>query len=353
MKPKMLYIMCVSWHWIYQRPHILAEQLSHGYEVTVVYPFVLSETGKKAADTEQIRFRRLFHTPFRERNRLGEWLFVTGNRLLTLRDVRKFDYLFLDHPVYARFIPEDYQGKVIYDCMDNHEAMCGYASYARNVRRLESFLAKRCDLLLATSETLKTKMDRLVGGPKCVLSRNGTDAAVYPLKIPEIREHYTIGYIGTVSAWFDFALLTSTGRELSSVTYRLIGPADRIVKSDNLIYEGSVPHDALYDRIRDCDCLIMPFQLNEITLAVDPVKLYEYIAFGKCVISIYYPEIERFRDFVYFYQSAEEFVGLVRSLSREGFPVKYSETQREAFLSRNTWEHRARELMINIDEIQV
>lgn len=325
--------------------------MSYDYEVTVVYPFVLSETGKKAADTEKIRFRRLFHTPFRERNRLGEWLFVTGNRLLTLRDIRKFEYLFLDHPVYARFIPEDYQGKVIYDCMDNHEAMCGYASYARNVRRLESFLAKRCDLLLATSEILKTKMDRLVGYPKCVLSRNGTDAAVYPLKTPKIREYYTIGYIGTVSAWFDFALLTSTGRELPSVKYRLIGPADRIVKSDNLIYEGRVAHDVLYERIRNYDCLIMPFQLNEVTLAVDPVKLYEYIAFGKCVISVFYPEIERFEDFVYFYQSTEEYIALVRRLAREGFPTKYSEAQRETFLARNTWKHRVQELKIEIDRI--
>ena len=43
----------------------------------------------------------------------------------------------------------------------------------------------------------------------------------------------------------------------------------------------------------------MPFKLNDIIRDVDPVKLYEYISMGKPVISVYYKEVNQFRDFVF------------------------------------------------------
>lgn len=352
MRRKMLYIMSVSWLWIYQRPHILAQQLSGDFDVTVAYPYFLAESGRKAKEGKGLAFRRVLHIPFRERNKLAEQVFIKCNEMLVFRDIRSFDYLFIGHPAYARFIPKEYQGKIIYDCMDDHEAMCDYESYACNIRRLERFLIKRCDLLLVTSESLRKKADGIAGYPKSLLCRNGTSVESHPIRMPERKERYEIGYVGTVSKWFDFAMLQSTRQELADITYRLIGPADRTVKADNIIYEGSVSHEHLYERISDCDCLIMPFLLNKLTLSVDPVKLYEYIAFGKCIISVFYPEIRRFQDFVYFYHSTEEYVDLVKRLSREGFPAKYSERQRQAFLAENRWERRAAQIKAAIDEKQ-
>ena len=111
-------------------------------------------------------------------------------------------------------------------------------------------------------------------------------------------------------------------------------------KQERLYYEGVVEHKELYNRIREYDCLVMPFQVNEIVLSVDPVKLYEYISFGKCIISVFYPEIERFGDFVYFYRTAEEYSALLEELTRSGFPPKYSAGQQKEFLSENTWDSR-------------
>ena len=91
---------------------------------------------------------------------------------------------------------------------------------------------------------------------------------------------------------------------------------------------------------RSYDCLIMPFVVNDIVRFVDPVKLYEYIAFGKCIVSIYYPEIERFRDFVFFYRTPEEYRKLLDKLTESGFPPKYTDVQRENFLKENTWNMR-------------
>ena len=93
------------------------------------------------------------------------------------------------------------------------------------------------------------------------------------------------------------------------IQYHFIGPVHqtRLPSHPRIIFEGIVEHKQLYEKTKDYDCLIMPFQINEIIRAVDPVKLYEYISLGKCVISVEYEEIKRFELFVYFYRTQEEY----------------------------------------------
>ena len=46
----------------------------------------------------------------------------------------------------------------------------------------------------------------------------------------------------------------------------------------------------------------MPFVVNDLIKSVDPVKLYEYLAFKVPVISVYYPEIKYFKNMLIFIQ---------------------------------------------------
>ena len=98
------------------------------------------------------------------------------------------------------------------------------------------------------------------------------------------------------------------------------------------------------DALKEMDCMIMPFILNEIVLAVDPVKLYEYIGLGKCIISVRYPEIERFEDFVYFYEDDSSLLNLVENLKLKGYPPKYNEKMQKDFLRENSWKQRIDEI---------
>ena len=104
--------------------------------------------------------------------------------------------------------------------------------------------------------------------------------------------------------------------------------------------------------VKDIDCLIMPFIVNDVVEYVDPVKLYEYISWGKCIIASYYPEIDRFSDFVYFYHSYEEYADLIRKLCKNGFPAKYNESQQKEFLAENTWDFRMDGILQALNECE-
>jgi len=332
--------MSVDWKWIYQRPHILAEKLAQDYDVTVVFPRNIIAADFKVPRKENINFSILWHLPLQEKNeiiyKLSRW--VNHKTIESIND--SYDYIYVGYPLYARYIPESYRGCVIYDCMDNYEAIYADRKRVYRITEQERPLVKRCDLLLASSEVLCRKMNKIANQDKSILVRNGTDIkAVEKVCEPQVKSDYSIGYIGTISRWFDYELIKESIRRINNITYHLIGP-NQAAEQPDVVYHGAVPHDRLGETVKDIDCLIMPFVVNEIVRAVDPVKLYEYIAFGKCIVSVYYPELERFRDFVYFYESCEEYIELLEDMIKKGFPPKYDSSRQKKFLEENSWDLR-------------
>lgn len=337
---KLFYIMGIDWSWIYQRPQIFAEKLANDYQVTVLFPRSVLKWRDNSPTIPNIEFRILWTLPYQEKNivigKIARWI----NRKL-FRDIADFSYVYVGYPLYARYVPEDYRGKVIYDCMDDHAALYPDPQRVDRIIQWENKLIHHSDLIVASSNRLLEKVNSIAGESKGILIRNGVkNADVHELKLAQQKEIYRLCYIGTISEWFDYELLTESLRQVDKIQYHLIGPASTKVLQDGIVYEGVVQHENLGDAIKEYDCLIMPFRVNEIVLSVDPVKLYEYIAFGKCIISVYYPEIERFEDFVYFYKTHEEYIVLLETLKNQGFPPKYSKQQQEEFLKSNTWDMR-------------
>lgn len=343
-KKRLLYIMGIDWQWIYQRPQILAQKLAENYQVTVVFPRSITSQNWKKPVEEGLEFRILWTLPFQEKSKVPGALSEALNRNLW-KDLDSFDMILVGYPLYGRYIPNSYRGKIIYDCMDNHEMLYPYQRGVSKVVEQENRLIERCDLLLVSACKLQEKTDKIAGYEKSRLLRNGTHTTrLSEIKNTDIKEHYKLGYIGTIAEWFDFQVLINSLDSQAAIEYHLVGPVIKSEEHERMVYHGCVEHHKLEDIVKDYDCLIMPFHVNEIVSYVDPVKLYEYIAFGKCIVSVYYPEIERFSDFVYFYKDSKEYNALMEKLVKEGFPVKYSKEQQEAFLKENSWDMRYKEL---------
>ncbi len=295
----------------------------------------------------------LWKLPFQERSKILVTISNWINRKI-FADIHKYDYIYLGYPLYARHIPDTYQGKIIYDCMDNYEALYPLKNSLDKLMALEKSVVKKCDMLIVSSEMLRHKMDQMAGYKKSILIRNGmVPGNIADIKKAKQKEMYDICYIGTIASWFDGDVIRKSLEKKQNIQYQLIGPYEEKAEDKRIIYHGPVEHSRLYETIKEFDCLIMPFKINDIVEAVDPVKLYEYISYGKCIISVYYAEIERFSDFVYFYRTEEEYIKLLDELGRIGFPPKYSKEQQENFLNENTWEQRYKLLKSEMEKLEV
>ena len=87
---------------------------------------------------------------------------------------------------------------------------------------------------------------------------------------------------------------------------------------------------------------VIPFAVNEITMATSPVKLFEYMAMGKPIVTTDLPECRKY-DVVRTAGSAEEFVRAVIECYEQREDNEMKERLRECAWQ-NDWSARAEEL---------
>ncbi len=107
------------------------------------------------------------------------------------------------------------------------------------------------------------------------------------------------GYYGALADWFDFQLLHDTAILRPDWSFLLIGPqyagADAVrdqpaLALPNVRWIGPRPYRELPAWLELFDVATIPFRINDITRATSPLKLFEYFAGGKSVITTPMPE---------------------------------------------------------------
>ncbi len=343
---RLRYIMGIDWTWIYQRPQVFASMLARDWDVEVVYPrsILTLFRARQQVYVPGIRFRILWTLPLQE-----QWAWLRRLVLLwhkwLLGDWKDFSAVWVGYPLYGRYIPNHYSGLLVYDCMDLHKELYPRPQGVGRLLVEEKRLVERCDVVMASSHFLQNYLKRTYQRYGVSLVRNGYDSRELWRygQGKQGKKKYSIAYVGTISSWFDWDVLRVAEEKVPEVEFVLFGPVDKKESMPiltNSSWRGVIPREELGDAVSDCDAFIMPFQVNALVEAVDPVKLYEYIAWGKCIICSYYPELDRFKEFVYFYRDRGAFVDLIANLCGEGFAPKFSQSQQREFLEKNTWEQR-------------
>lgn len=351
-----LYLMHIDWNWIKQRPQFIAEGLSKKYSVDVVYKYAYrnKDYQQNEKNIQNINLNKVFSFP----NKLAKVkLFSKINNWIFRLKVKKIlnatspAYVYITSPLLLKMLPSTFHGNIIYDCMDDHYALEPNCKMKKEVKDNEQKLINMAKYVLVSSVHLKNvllKRYNIINLDKIHVVRNGFKGPILSLSRSKNNSNskvYKIAYCGTISDWFDFDMINKSLTDFNNIEYELIGPIDKsrefaIPENKKIKLIGTVDHDKLYEKIKYCDLLIMPFKLNNVIKSVDPVKLYEYINFDKNILTIRYKEIERFNSFVYFYNDYSEFKNCLMDLIQIDNTLKYSDHMRRLFLQKNTWKAR-------------
>ena len=238
-----------------------------------------------------------------------------------LRDFRfsapRFAYI--NHPYWLRFVGIAQEAHVVYECRDEYSVSDRGVPDPR-MQTLELQLLKQADVVFAASEALHTKMSRLHhnahflsnGVDFGLFSGALSDASVVPeelCKIPSPR----IGYVGGVSEPIvDFGLLEYLSRVRPQWSFVLIGPSagvpESIKKSPNIHLLGTRPHEEVPQHLKGMDVAISPFARNKYTDNLNPLKIWEYLAAGKLVVTTDAVQGQSLRDIVFIAGNREQFL---------------------------------------------
>lgn len=347
-----LFVLHVDWRWIKQRPHWLAEEASRTGDVLVAYR---PHPGRAGLPTNSSDVRRFPLLPLP----LGRWmrhrrlmrLVAMLNRAWVRTRVRSLrpTHVYISHPKLYAMIPRSIarNAKLFYDCMDDAVAM-GSPEAKATLRDEEGQLVDAAQCVVVSSRSLALRLSERWGRAakeKLVVVENGLPGASLrrPIhRLPGTSAHVTVGYAGTVARWFDFENVTAALNACPDVYLRIVGPrSGNEPRHAQIEYLAPVDHDRLPAILGCCDALIMPFRVDEIVTAVNPVKLYEYLTYGVPVISCRYQEVDaHFGRFVDAYVTADDLARLFGDLARGNLRPKAEWSDLQKFLTDARWDRR-------------
>ena len=113
----------------------------------------------------------------------------------------------------------------------------------------------------------------------------------------------------------------------------------------NVKFFGKIPYAKLPEYLKEFDITIIPFMIDELTKAVDPIKTYEYMAAGKNIVSTNLPELHWLKDYIYIAKNKDDFVEMCEEAIRN--PKRRPEELIEIAME-NTWERRIEQIEAEI-----
>jgi len=227
-----------------------------------------------------------------------------------------------------------------------------YAALSPKDRPLERAIEAKADLLFVVSVPLQEQYARQ--GRKAILLPNGVDFAHFSQALKEETEvpeelaslpSPRIGFIGLVEPlWVDTELLVSLARARPDWSMVVIGDTRKWrVSSDtpkNLHILGPRPYGRVPHYLKGMDVCLVPFRNNAVSQATSPLKLYEYLAAGRAVVSTPVPDLAFLGSVVWCARSRDEFLTAIE----EALSLAHDPTERQRRLevaSQHSWQQRA------------
>jgi len=241
---------------------------------------------------------------------------------------------------------------VVYYCVDDFAAFDGFN--ATLMEQLEARTLARSDVVITASTRL---YDEHQGRHANVhLVPHGVDYehfAIVPdlpeAAIPPVLRHIrrpVFGYMGLVSEWLDLELIRRMAQARPEWSFVFLGDVRRdvgaVARLPNVHLLGGCAYERLPAYCRGFDVGLIPFQMNRLVRAVNPIKLREYLAAGLPVVSTAITEVLRYAPAVHTARTFEEFLAACqRALEANDMD---STRRRQALVRKESWRDRLDEL---------
>ncbi|MBP2627879.1 MAG: hypothetical protein H6Q68_2590 [Firmicutes bacterium] len=203
---------------------------------------------------------------------------------------------YFTYPPYIEHIMGLHVDLILFDSVDEpiDEFASWLPSYAKAVQNSHIIIASAHSLVKRAGQYTKSQVYLIPNG----CDYNHFQAAQIRHTIdyePFNRGRPIIGYIGAIAPWLDRNLINKMGHSLPDYEFVFIGPLlhqkGMAFTSSNMYYFGPKNYADLPRYMSNFSYCLIPFKLTEMTMGVNPVKFWEYLASGNPILSTPLPEI--------------------------------------------------------------
>lgn len=256
----------------------------------------------------------------------------------------------LNSPVMWTSLPTavDVAGKLgesalIYYCGDDFSALAGVDHKTVSLREKE--LSEKADLIFCASE----KLTKTFSSDKTVLLPHGVDFNLFSEPAPRAKDmpdegRPIAGFYGSISEWLDIDMLKETIREMPDWDFVFIGKAvidvSPLSSFSNVKLLGERSHHTLPSYSQHWTASLLPFVDNAQIRACNPLKLAEYLAAGRPIVSTSFPAMQNFRGLV---QTANNSKAMIEALRASVYidALPHFNKALQNTMIQNSWSSRA------------
>lgn len=251
---------------------------------------------------------------------------------------------------------------VIYELIDRLEIFNGFR--LTTLQRYHHRLLNQAALVVGTANELVADLAPI--RPDTLLCPNGVDIDHFAClddgahQLPEdIRAIVAegkpiVGYYGALAEWFDYELVTYAAKRLPQYHFVLIGPdydltvgKSGISEFANIHWLGPKEYRQLPQYLRAFDVATIPFHIAAAIQAVSPIKLFEYMAGGKPIVTTDLVECRKY-SVVLIAQTADEWIERLQQAFLLRQDAHYLAALKRT-AQENTWQTRAQTIIAALE----
>jgi glycosyltransferase involved in cell wall biosynthesis len=252
--------------------------------------------------------------------------------------------LWIGTPTAASFLDLFEPTLLIYNPVDRYSKFSFVDS--EKIAEYERVVASRADAIICTADAIRRDLEPY--NRHCFTVTHGVDvnhfhSAFRKNGVPEDLRNIPgpiIGFIGGIADWVNFDLLLEVSRRYPDANLVLIGRTypevrglERLKMQPNIHFLGQKDYKVLPEYLKHFSVCLIPYVINERLIAVDPIKLREYLTLGKPVVSVDLPEVRKLQEVVYIGKNNEDFVNKIGKALKENDPGTIEDRIRVAWKS--------------------
>jgi glycosyltransferase involved in cell wall biosynthesis len=284
--------------------------------------------------------------------KLNAAIFRQALRWRVLRFIRNDEEAIavVQNPFWGTVLKEEDFTTITYDCLDELTLFSGNASVER-FSDYERRLIAISVTIFVTAEKLEERLRSIAPGHHVVRVSNGVDFDWFQARAAlgqapaDMRDtkHPVAGYVGVLRDWFDYELLARLAQTMPDVSFVIVGPLDfdfriaHLHAEPNLRWIGRREYEAMPSYIGAFDVCLIPFLTGKVSQTTNPVKVFEYFALGKPVVSTPMHELLPFAKagLLRLARGEEEFASALRESLEE--PPGELQERRRAVARNHSW----------------
>jgi glycosyltransferase involved in cell wall biosynthesis len=238
------------------------------------------------------------------------------------------------------------------------------------IGRLEQRMLNCCDASFAISKKLQQDFQKLTSrpvfySPNAVspdfVDRLSRDSALPPDMAGIPRP--IVACIGQINNTYDWNLIDSLAERLPGISFVFIGKIfdeppeirrriDQTLARSNVHWLGAKPHGELPAYLRAADILFNPLVAGEQNDRRSPLRLYDYLATDKPILSTPVAEAFEHDGLIEIGKDLNECVEILRRPPASGVDASNRSALRGEYILKNTWPARARQFMETVQSLR-